>query len=150
MTSAAKHYLRSRIDSKLQLGFLSIVYTQSLQEKWGEPGSSTSTERVEHEKTWKEYELSIIYGLCSGMDTTGGFKTQESTYALSLIVPQWISLRDNEITLCSLHSALAPLLLKVPSYQLLPTVHPPWRPVQLSASFLILSRTLSIASLPTV
>ena len=43
--------LRSRVDGELQFALLAVVHTQSLQEKRGEPRSSTSTEGVEDEES---------------------------------------------------------------------------------------------------
>ena len=50
-------YLGSRIDGELKFALLSIVYTQSLKKKRGEPRSSTSTEGVEDKEPLKTSTL---------------------------------------------------------------------------------------------
>ena len=49
--SGAYAYLGSGVDSKLQLGFLSVVHAQPLHEQGGEPRSGATTERVEDEES---------------------------------------------------------------------------------------------------
>ena len=45
--------LRSRVDGELKFALLSVVHTQSLEEKRGESRSGTSTERVEDKESLK-------------------------------------------------------------------------------------------------
>jgi len=51
--------LRGRIDSKLELGFLSVVYREAFHQQRGKAGSSASTKRMEDEES---LEASALIG----------------------------------------------------------------------------------------
>ncbi len=44
-------YLRGRVHSKLQLGFLAVVYGEALHEEGGEPGTGSAAEWVEDQES---------------------------------------------------------------------------------------------------
>ena len=44
-------HLGSRVDGKFQLGFLAVIHRETLHEKRGESGSSSSPEGMEYEES---------------------------------------------------------------------------------------------------
>ena len=54
-------YLRSRVDSELKLGLLSVIDREALHQERSEPGAGSTTERVEDQEPLENKSYTLVY-----------------------------------------------------------------------------------------